>query len=273
MISTSRRSGSSEAAWWAVLILAILTLAALWLGLVPGGFGDGPNPYRRIFQRILDGRSVTQRIDRVAIATSGLVVLASLLLSLLLGIVVGSLQVVRSRFFRFLGAFYVEAIRGIPIYVMLLFVYFGMRNVISDYVSLTPFFCAVLALGVAYGAYMSEVVRAGIMSIPSEEIEAASLEGSPIQVFGYIVLPQALRTILPALANESIALLKDSALVGLITVVDITRAAEIHAGSTFQYLETYAVLAMIYLVLSLLLSRVQRTLERQYGGARAFKEA
>ncbi|MCC5875208.1 MAG: amino acid ABC transporter permease [Candidatus Sumerlaeia bacterium] len=259
-------------AWWAVLILALLTLGALWLGLVPGGF-EGENPYRRIFRRILDGRSASQRIDRVAILTSFMVVGASLCISLGLGIMVGSLQVVRNRVCRFLGAFYVEAVRGIPVYVMLLFVYFGVRNLVGDYVTLTPFFCAVAALGVAYGAYMSEVVRAGIMSIPSEEIEAASLEGTPVQVFGYIILPQALRTILPALANESIALLKDSALVGLITVVEITRAAEIHAGSTFQYLETYAVLAMIYLVLSLILSRFQRTLERLYGGARAFKEA
>jgi polar amino acid transport system permease protein len=257
-----------------VLGLALVTLACLWLGLIPGGgAADGVNPYQRIFRRILDARSDTQGINQLAIVTSALVVLGALVLSLLLGVVVGSFQVLRSRVCRFLGALYVEAVRGIPIYVMLLFVYFGVRALLADVVSLTPFMSAVLALGVCYGAYMAEVVRAGILSIPSEEIEAASLEGTPLQVFGHVVLPQALRTILPALANESIALLKDSAIVGVVTLVDITRAAQIHAGSTFRYFETYSVLALIYLVLSLVLSRVQRTLEQNYGGARAYKEA
>jgi polar amino acid transport system permease protein len=223
----------------------------------------GANPFRVGLVRILDGRQGDGAPwHQMAIVNTALLLLACMAVSLLIGILVASLQLTRWRVLQFIGRVFVEAVRGIPIYVMLLFVYFGVRSLLRDTVTITPFMAAVASLGVCYGAYMAEVVRAGILAIPPEEIEAASLEGRPHQVLAYVVLPQALRTILPALANECIALLKDSAVVGVITVVDITRTAHIHAGSTFRYFETFSALALIYLLLSLVLSRVQRSLER-----------
>lgn len=240
-----------------------------WLYFV--GTGED-NAYPNIFKRTLFHRPEAGEtiLDSPLFRTIS-VVLAAQAVSFVIGVVVGALQLSRVWILRFIGAFYVEAIRGIPIYVMLLFVYFGVRGATGTQDLLTPFKSAVIALGVCYGAYMAEVVRAGFLAIPVEEIEAASLEASSIKVLFYIILPQALRTILPALANECIALLKDSAIVGVITLVDITRAAQMHAGANFRYLEAFTALALFYLVLSLLLSRIQRMLEFYYGDAKAHR--
>jgi polar amino acid transport system permease protein len=285
LIQTSKKSGSSEAAWWAVLGTALLLIA----GLLLARDDSGEHHFRTIFTRILDGRTYVERVDDTGVARleptqslwhSGVavtarVVLTAMALSLLLGIIFGAAQCQAIAWIRFLGTFYVEIVRGVPIYVMLLFVYFGVNALLRDRAPegmlMSPFIAAVLALGVSYGAYMAEVVRAGILAIPHEEIEAARLEASPVQVLRFVVLPQAMRIILPAIANECIALLKDSALVGAITLVDLTRRADIYARSTFQYFQAFAALALVYLVLTLLLSRVQRWLEFKYGDARAHK--
>ncbi len=278
MITTSKKSGSSELAWWTALVIAVVSIFFL-LFLYPGG-EDG-NIYRNIFKSIVDGRSGSDRqVMDLAIITSILVVLCSVALSFVIGVFIGGIQLMPHPLPRFVGALFVETIRGIPIYVMLLFVYFGVKGVMNNSESemiislgkqLTPFRSAVIALGVCYGAYMAEVVRAGLLSIPVEEIEAASLEARGGQVFIYIILPQALRTILPAIANECIALLKDSAIVGVVTLVDITRSAQMYGGSTFNYFEAFTALALIYLVLSLVLSRLQRTLEFHFGDAKAHR--
>ncbi len=247
---------------------------------------DGANPCPLIFRRMLDGRSLDQPWFKAALFTTTLVVFCSMALSFLVGVLVALLRLSRRTPFRILGGFYVETFRGLPIYVILLFVYFAIRGLlrgiplpfslngfttsVTPYtVSLSPLVSAVLALGCCYGAYMGEIIRAGILSIPVEEIEAASLEAGRYRVYRHIVLPQALRTILPAMANECIALLKDSSLVGAVTLVDITRAADIHARTTFLFFETFTALGLVYLILSLLLSRVQRSLERNYGTVHA----
>ncbi len=251
--------------------MALLGSIAAIVALYFFGGGDSsldpprPNPFPLIFSRILDGRSAQQGITVLAIVTTAIVVLSALAVAFAIGLVVGGMRLLPNPIPRFLGALYVETIRGIPIFVMLLFVYFGVRTALKDIVPLSPFASAVLALGVCYGAYMAEIVRAGLLSIPQEEMEAASLEATRFQVLRYVVVPQALRTILPALANECIALLKDSSIIGVVTLVDITRAAQIHASSSFRLFETFSALALVYLVLSLILSRVQRTLEKVYG--------
>ena len=258
MIVKARRSStSSEVAWWAVLATVLLAIGVLFFYRNEAG----ELPYRAIFGRIIDGRSQSQPWHQMAILQTGAVVVASVILSLGLGLVIALMQLTNSVVLRFLGRYYIELIRGIPIYVMLLFVYFGVRMLLKDAVPLTAFQCAFLALGASYAAYMAEVIRAGIQAIPPEEIEAASLEGNRVQVLFHVVLPQALRLILPALANECIALTKDSALVGAVTILDITRSAQLYATTTFQYFETFSALALIYLLLSLILSRAQRSLE------------
>lgn len=237
------------------------------------------NPFPLIFRRTVDGRTPGQPAMEMAIITTIAVIIGALILSIIVGIVVAVLQLSRFPSLRFAGALYVETFRGLPIYVMLLFVYFGVRALLKSMplpfeipgvtsataphnISLSPFISAVIALGCCYGAYMSEVMRAGITAIPPEEIEAASLEAGRWQVYLHVIFPQALRIILPALVNECIALTKDSSLVGAITLIDLTRSADIYARSTFLYFETFSALALMYLFISLLLSRLQRTLER-----------
>lgn len=283
MIATSKKSGSSEVAWWAVFLSTLAIITFLLLGYQDA---EGTNPFPLIFRRILDGRGADAPWTEAAIMKTVGIVLASVAVSLIIGIVVGVMQLAHNRFIRFIGTIYVEALRGIPIYVMLLFVYFGLRPIIRTglqsldlqifgyelaSIAQSPFWFAVIALGVCYGAYTAEVVRAGILAIAVEEIEAASLEGNRLQVLWHVILPQALRMILPAIANECIALTKDSALVGVVTIVDITRAAQMHSASTYRYFETFFLLALIYLVLSLILSRIQRGLERAYGDVRAHR--
>jgi len=189
------------------------------------------------------------------------VVGGAFVLSLVLGVILGVMQVQPNAWLRVLGRWYVEVIRAIPIYVLLLFLYFGVRSVLRDFVPLGPYSCAVLGLGMCYAAYVAEVVRAGIQAIPAEEIEAGSLEGGRIAVMWFIVVPQAWRMMLPALANEGVALLKDSSLVGAVTLMDITRAADVHARASFEYFETFALLGLLYLLGGLVLTRVQRALE------------
>ncbi|MCC6546428.1 amino acid ABC transporter permease [Candidatus Sumerlaeota bacterium] len=274
MTRSSARSGCSEAAWWTVFIATAIAICAM-LFLYNG---DAGNPFPSIFRRTLDGRIPDQSIMESAIITTVLVIMGGLILSLVVGIFIAIFQLSRFTSLRFLGAVYVETFRGLPIYVTLLFVYFGVRALLKALplpfeipgitadeapfsISLSPFVSAIIALGCCYGAYMSEVVRAGISAIPPEEIEAASLEAGRAQVYLHVIFPQALRIILPALVNECIALTKDSSLVGAITLIDITRSADIYARSTFLYFETFSALALMYLFISLLLSRLQRTLE------------
>lgn len=267
-LSNSKQSGSSEAAWWAVLVGALLIIAFMLFLYNPGSGLE--NPFPTILKRIVDGRRGDQPWTEMAIVTTVGVVLCAQLLSFVIGIFIGGLGLIPKPLCRFLATVYVEAIRGIPIYVMLLFTYFGLTRVLPEIngesLTLSPFTSAVIALGVCYGAYMAEVVRAGIESIPREEIEAGSLEAGTLTVFRYIILPQALRRILPAIANEAIALLKDSAIVGVVTLYDITLAAQVYAGSSFRFFEAFALLGLIYLVLSLVLSRVQRFLEKRVPG-------
>ncbi|CAN5276388.1 amino acid ABC transporter permease [soil metagenome] len=250
-----------------------------WL-LLSGGYADqAENPYPAILNRVLDGRQASMRGDafsflQIALVKTICVVAMSVVLSFIVGVTIAVMQLVRSKILRFAGTCYVEAIRGIPIFVMLLFIYFGLRPMLrfgGESSLLNAFWSAVLALGLCYGSYLAEVIRAGILAIPVEEIEAASLEGTKMQVLTFVILPQALRIIMPALANECINLTKDSSLIGVITVFDLTQSAQFYAGSTFRYFQTYAMLALIYLVLSLILSRVQRTLETMYGDSKAHR--
>lgn len=269
LTKNSKQSGSSEAAWWAVLIASSAAILYMLFLFSPGPDSDlDGNPYPTIFRQIMDGRSGSQDWTRMAIVTTVSVVLTAQLVSILIGLVIGGLGLIPTRPTKFLATVYVEAIRGVPLYVMLLFVYFALSRIVEESlpvrwgIRIGPFASAVFALGICYGAYMAEVVRSGIESIPHEEVEAGSLEAGTLVVYWYIILPQALRKILPAIANECIALLKDSAIIGVITLNDITRSTQVYAGSTFRFFEAYAMLGLIYLVLSLLLSRVQRWLER-----------
>ena len=123
---------------------------------------------------------------------------------------------------------------------------------------------SIIALAVTYGAYLAEIFRAGIQSIVRGQSEAArSLGMSYGQAMRYVILPQAIRNVLPALGNDFVAMVKDSSLVSVLAVRDITQVARLYAGSTFRFREAYIVLAVMYLTITVMLSLVVQLVERR----------
>lgn len=123
---------------------------------------------------------------------------------------------------------------------------------------------AVLALSIGYSAFIAEIFRAGIESIGQEQKEAAATEGASYwQTMRFILLPQAVRNVLPALGNELVAMLKDSALVSALGVQDITQLGKVYSASTFKFFETYSIVALLYLIMTLGLAMFVRWLEQR----------
>jgi polar amino acid transport system permease protein len=126
---------------------------------------------------------------------------------------------------------------------------------------------AIIALSVTYGAFLAEIFRAGIQSIGHGQMEAArSLGMSYGQAMRHVILPQAIRNVLPALGNDFVAMVKDSSLVSVLAVRDITQVARLYAGRTFRFREAYTILAIFYLGMTLVLSFLVRLLERRLHG-------
>jgi len=123
---------------------------------------------------------------------------------------------------------------------------------------------AIIALSVFYGAYIAEVFRAGIESVSQGQREGgASLGLNDRQVMRFIVLPQAFRNMLPALGNDFISMMKDSSLLSVLAVEDLTYRGRLYSGSTFRFAETYLVLTVLYLCITLILSAIQRQIEKR----------
>lgn len=174
---------------------------------------------------------------------------------------------------RQLARLYVEVMRGVPILVLLLYVAFvGVPLAVEGWNALglpqasardVPLIWrAVLALVLAYASFLAEVFRAGILAVPAGQVEAAGALGlSRFQRFRLIVAPQAFRTILPPWGNDFIAMVKDSSLVSVLGVTDVTQLGKVLAAGNFRYFETYNMVALIYLGLTISLSVALRRLE------------
>jgi len=170
---------------------------------------------------------------------------------------------------------YVELVRGIPLLVQLMFWYFAFPSVIQGLGDLlsweamsnyraNPILMAILGLTFCYSAYMSEVYRAGIQSISKGQMEAArSLGMNYFQAMRYVILPQAIRVILPPVGNEFITLLKDSSLVSVVAVADITRRGREFMAANFIPVQTWVMVALLYLVLTLFSARIVTWIERK----------
>jgi polar amino acid transport system permease protein len=168
---------------------------------------------------------------------------------------------------------YIEVMRGVPIIVLLLYVAFaltplmvagwnglGLGQVAARDVPLL--WRAVIALTLAYGAFIAEVFRAGLQSVDIGQIEAAKALGlGGWQRFRHIVFPQAFRTVLPPLGNDFVAMVKDSSLVSVLGVADVTQLGKVTAAGNFRYFETYNLVALIYLTMTITLSLVLRRVE------------
>jgi polar amino acid transport system substrate-binding protein len=168
----------------------------------------------------------------------------------------------------------VEFFRGIPVLLLLYFLYYGLPVIAESYdlpvgLKLQPMAAAILGFGLNYAAYQAEIYRAGIASIPVGQWEAgASLGMSRFHIFRRIILPQAVRVILPPTTNDLIALLKDTSIVSVIAVKELTKEYQIDAKSSLKYLEIGFVTAVLYLLLSVPLGYLSRYLERRWGKGR-----
>ncbi len=208
-----------------------------------------PDPYLRLLKFLPDGIVVTFQVT-----------IASICLALILGLLAGLGRISRNRIVNLVASTYVEIIRGIPLLVQLFYIYFALGRIVR----VPDMVAAIIALGFCYGAYMGEVFRAGIMSIDNGQTEASlSLGLNRSQTMRYVILPQAWRTILPPVGNEFIALLKDTSLVSIIAVSDILRRGREFASESFLYFETYTLIAIIYLLITLVLSKFLSNVEQR----------
>jgi polar amino acid transport system permease protein len=234
--------------------------------------------YQEVFNFVKAGLSIT-------ITTA----LISYGFALVLGLLAGMGRISKNVLFNNLSRLYVEFIRGIPMLVLIFFIAFvGVPLVIDATTALGEWFTsiglaavgevisrfdnqsitmtnrAIIALAVTYGAFLAEIFRAGIQSIGHGQMEAArSLGMSYAQAMRHIILPQAVRNVLPALGNDFVAMVKDTSLVSVLAVRDITQTSRLYAGSTFRFREAYFTVAMMYLTLTVILSLLVQVMERR----------
>lgn len=185
----------------------------------------------------------------------------SIFLGILIGLFTGLARLSNSPAPKWLAIGYIELIRGTPLLVQIYIFYFFVGQVFR----LSSFWAGTLALSVFAGAYVAEIIRAGIQSIHKGQMEAArSLGMSYYLSMRFIILPQAFKRILPPLAGQFISLIKDSSLVGVIALVELTRAGREIGTSTFNYFEVFFTVAALYLILTFTLSMLVQFLERRF---------
>ncbi len=182
----------------------------------------------------------------------------SFLVALLIGILVG---IARSKQHKlsFVMTVYVEVFRGSPLLIQLFFIYYGLPEM---GVTMSAFIAAVMGLGLNGGAYISEIVRAALMAVDRGQEEAAYALGfNRFQTLCYVVLPQAFRIAIPPLVNAFSSMLKDSSLVSVLAITEISRMGQLIYTRTFRAFEIYLVIGLLYLVLTFCVARVSKYVE------------
>ncbi|MEF0940231.1 amino acid ABC transporter permease [Rhizobium sp. BR 362] len=250
--------------WWLVVLVLIGIVIAI--AIVTSDL------YAQVFTTIVRGIGTTVFVTIVAFA-----------LAMALGLGVALLGLADSLILRQTSRFYVEVIRGIPILVLLSYIAFvGAPAFVAIYNTVTSplaaagwtepllvrdvplMWRAIVALMIAYAAFIAEVFRAGIQAVDNGQIEAAKALGlSRYRRFRHVIAPQAFRVIFPPLSNDFIAMVKDSSLVSVLGVADITQLAKIYSSGSFRYFESYSILAYIYLILTIGLSLLLRRFEKR----------
>ncbi len=204
------------------------------------------------FPLLLVGAGVTIKITAMSVA-----------LGVIIGMFVGIARICRIKPLRFLAAVYVDFFRGTPLLVQIFLVYFALPVITGQRVD--PYVAAVGACGINSGAYVAEIFRAGIQSIDEGQMEAGrSLGMTWVQTMRYIIIPQAFKRVIPPLGNEFIALLKDSSLVSVIGFEELTRRGQLIIAKTYGSLEIWMSVAIIYLVMTLTISRFVAYLEWRF---------
>jgi polar amino acid transport system permease protein len=266
------RKGKAEFPWWLV--------AALFLAAAAAAAIFASDLYRQVFTTVAKGIGITIAVTFVAFSAASAI-----------GLGIALMGLSGSVWLRQTSRLYVEIIRGIPIIVLLFWIAFaGVPAFIAGWNFLTAslqqagligalqvrdiplLWRAVLALAIAYSSFIAEIFRAGIQAVDTGQVEAGKALGlSRYRRFRHIVWPQAFRTILPPYGNDFVSMVKDSSLVSVLGVADITQMGKIYAAGSFRFFETYSIVAYIYLILTVGLSMALRTLERRMrnrGGGR-----
>ena len=253
-----------EFPWWLV--------ALFLLGAIIGTVIALSDLYSQVFWTVAKGLGITVMVTLIAFA-----------LATAVGLGIALLGLSGSKILRQTARFYVELIRGIPVLVLLFYIAFvGAPGFVYAWNWMTAplagagfvepllvrdvslMWRAIIALMIAYSAFIAEIFRAGIQSVDKGQIEASKALGlSRFQRFRFIVFPQALKVIFPPLSSDFVAMMKDSSLVSVLGVADITQMAKVYAAGSFRFFETYSIVAYIYLVLTIGLSLMLRQVERR----------
>lgn len=227
---------------WRITFFGAVALLVLLILLKPA-------PYREIFLVCIKGAPMTFEVS-----------IFSMIFTIIIGIICGLGSVSKHRIFNMISGVYVELIRGIPLLVQIIFIYYAMGR----FFRIQGIVAGISAMSICFGAYMGEIIRAGIQAIPKGQMEAAIALGmSRGQAFRYIILPQTVKVVLPAIGNEFISMVKDSSLVSTIALADILRCGRQYISRTFRSLETMLIVALIYLIITLVLSYLVGKLEER----------
>lgn len=192
----------------------------------------------------------------------------AIILGFILGVFIGLCRLARSSWVKIPATVYVEFFRGVPLVMVIFWFWFIIPVFLGK--SLPEYSVALAAFVIFEAAYLSEIVRAGIQSVPHGQVEAATATGlTHVQTMRYVILPQALRNMIPALVTQFIVLLKDTSLASIIGYVDLTKAAQIVNNREIRPFELYLFIAVIYWLCSYGMSRYARSLERRFAQSAA----
>lgn len=203
-----------------------------------------------------------------ALGKTLLLTLLSLFFAMFIGLIFALMNVGKNRVLNFIGTAYVDIVRGVPLIVLAYFTYFGVpagikMMGIQDF-RLTALQAGTIALAMNCGAYMAEIIRAGIESVDKGQMEASrSLGLTYSKSMQRVVLPQAIRTMIPSIINQFIITLKDTSILSVIGFPELTNMGKTISGNTFKSLETWAVVAVLYMAVIITLSKIAKRVERR----------
>lgn len=187
--------------------------------------------------------------------------LTALIIAIPIGIIFGLFRVSKNKLLSYFSSIYVEIIRGVPLIVLLIWIYF----VIGKYFNFSSYWSAVMGLAIFSSAFLAETVRAGIQSVHRGQMEAARSSGMTyFQAMKYVILPQAIRAVLPPMASEFIMIIKNSSLVSTIAVVELTLIGKNLVATTFRSLEVWTFIALLYFMMTFTLSKIIKYFEKKY---------
>lgn len=203
-----------------------------------------------------------------------LLALCGLFFACILGLIFGLLSVVKNRTCNAVSTIFVDIIRGVPMIVLAFMIYFGVPQLINEIFTGTKFTLSALqagtvALALNCGAYMAEIIRAGIQSVDPGQMEAARSLGLPYwRAMVRVVLPQAIRTMIPSIINQFIITLKDTSILSVIGFPELVNTAKNVVANTWRAFEVWAIVGIMYLIVITLLSRLAKRLERRLNRGR-----